>query len=192
MNVLILNGSPRKHGNIARMLSAIESEVVSLGGNVTALCISDLQVKPCTGCMACRKKGSCVLPEDDAQLILRRIQACDLLVIGSPCYWGNIPGQLKILFDRLVYGLMGESKSGFPLPLHKGKQAILVATCTTPFPCNLLFRQSRGTIRALREIVKWSGFKVAGTLEVAGTREKEVSQKELDKCRKMVRKYVGL
>ena len=25
MNVLILNGSPRKHGNIARMLSAIES-----------------------------------------------------------------------------------------------------------------------------------------------------------------------
>lgn len=147
---------------------------------------------PCTGCMACRKKGSCVLPEDDAQLILRRIQACDLLVIGSPCYWGNIPGQLKILFDRLVYGLMGESKSGFPLPLHKGKQAILVATCTTPFPFNLLFRQSRGTIRALREIVKWSGFKVAGTLEVAGTREKKVSQKELDKCRKMVRKYVGL
>lgn len=136
MNVLILNGSPRKHGNIARMLSAIESEVVSLGGNVTTLCISDLQVKPCTGCMACRKKGSCVLPEDDAQLILRRIQACDLLVIGSPCYWGNIPGQLKILFDRLVYGLMGESKSGFPLPLHKGKQAILVATCTTPFPFN--------------------------------------------------------
>lgn len=188
MKVLILNGSPRRHGNIAHILSAIENEAVLLGGDVTSLCVSDLQIKPCIGCMSCREKGECIYSEDDAQKILRHIQACDLLVIGSPCYWGNMSGQLKILFDRLVYGLMGESKSGIPCPLHKGKRAILVATCTTPFPFNLLFRQSRGTIHALKEIVKWSGFKVSGTFELTGTRNNKLSQKNLDKCRKMVRK----
>lgn len=190
MHVLILNGSPRPHGNIAQMLSAIESEAILWGGSVTSLCISELRVKPCIGCMACREKGTCVFPEDDAQQTLRLIQACDLLVIGAPCYWGNMPGQLKVLFDRIVYGLMGESSKGIPVPLHKGKRIILIATCTTPFPFNLLFRQSRGTIRALKEIAKWSGFKVAGTFELAGTREKKVSPKDLEKCRKMARKLL--
>ena len=48
----------------------------------------------------------------------------DNIIIGSPTYWGNIPGSLKVLFDRNVYLFMGESKSGIPVPKMKGKKAI--------------------------------------------------------------------
>lgn len=137
MNVLILNASPRPKGNISRMLGAMEEEAVKAGMQVMSVRVSDLHVVPCKGCMVCRTKQACVLPEDDAQRVLQLIGACDVLVIGAPCYWGNMPGTLKVLFDRLVYGMMGESLQGIPQPLHKGKRAMLLSTCTTPFPFNV-------------------------------------------------------
>lgn len=153
-NILIINGSPRRNGNISKMLENIKEEAEKQGANVSAIHIHDLQVKPCTGCMSCRKNLQCILPADGAQSTLQLINTCDILVIGSPCYWGNIPGELKTLFDRIVYGMMGESPKGIPQPLHKGKKAIIVSTCTTPYPFNILFNQTRGTVKALKEILK--------------------------------------
>ena len=188
MNVLVLNASPRPKGNISRMLEAMEEEAAKAGMQATLVRVSDLHVHPCRGCMACRSKRDCVLPEDDAQRVLRLIQACDVLVIGAPCYWGNMPGELKVLFDRLVYGMMGESAQGIPQPLHRGKRAILVSTSTTPYPFNILFRQTRGVVRALKEILKWSGFKVVATVEVGGTKQRVVSEKTIKRCRDMMRR----
>lgn len=187
MNVLILNASPRPKGNISRMLDAMEEEAARAGMQVTSVRVSGLRVRPCTGCMACRTKRACVLPEDDAQRVLRLIQACDVLVIGAPCYWGNMPGELKVLFDRMVYGMMGESTRGIPQPLHRGKRAILVSVGTTPYPFNILFHQTRGVIRALKEILKWSGFKVLATIEVGGTKQHPVREKTVERCRKAIR-----
>ena len=146
-NILIINGSPRKNGNISKMLEAIKEETEKQGANVSAIHVHDLQIKPCNGCMNCRKNLTCVLPEDGAQATLQLINKCDVLVVGSPCYWGNLPGELKILFDRIVYGMMGESPKGIPQPLHKGKKAIIVSTCTTlpvqyTFQPNQRIRQS--------------------------------------------------
>lgn len=45
------------------------------------------------------------------------------LIVGSPCYWGNMSGALKVLLDRMVYAMMGERENGMPIPLHKGKRA---------------------------------------------------------------------
>ena len=111
-----------------------------------------------------------------------------MLLIGSPCYWGNMPGTLKVLFDRMVYGLMGESPRGMPRPLHKGKRAILITACTTPWPFNVWFRQSRGTVRALREILRWSGFRVVKSIERGGTKTRPLTERDLEKCRRAVRK----
>ena len=65
-NILIINGSPRKNGNISKMLEAIKEEAEKQGANVPAIHVHDLQIKPCNGCMNCRKNLTCVLPEDGA------------------------------------------------------------------------------------------------------------------------------
>ena len=189
--VLIINASPRKKGNIAQMVAEMTSEADARGAEVEVIEVQRLHVKPCVACMQCRAKGFCALPENDAQRVLQLIKDCEAMVIAAPCYWGNIPGTLKLLFDRIVYGMMDESPRNFPLPLHKGKRCVLVSTSTTPWPLNILMHQSRGAIRAMKEICRYSGFKVVATIEKGGTRHNTtLAEREKNRCRKAVRKLL--
>lgn len=189
--VLIINASPRKKGNIAQMVAEMTSEADARGAEVEVIEVQRLHVKPCVACMQCRAKGFCALPEDDAQRVLQLIKDCEAMVIAAPCYWGNIPGTLKLLFDRIVYGMMDESPRNIPLPLHKGKRCVLVSTSTTPWPMNILMHQSRGAIRAMKEICRYSGFKVVATIEKGGTRHNTtLAEREKNRCRKAVRKLL--
>ena len=188
MKLLIINGSPRKKGLISQMLRIFHEQAIATGIEVTEVYANDLQIKPCMGCMACRSKRHCVLPEDDAQRVLALIQQADAIVIGAPCYWGNIPGQLKLLFDRIVYGMMRDTPR-FPEPLMKGKRLVCISTSTTPFPFNILMNQSRGAIRALREIGRFSGWKIVDTIERGGTATRpQLSPRDISKCHKAFRK----
>ncbi len=173
MNILVLNGSPRKNGNVAKMLRK-EAEKYSASDNqIIWHDVSDLNFSFCKGCMACRSKSNCVLREDDAHKIAQEIKNCSLLIVGTPVYWGNMNGKLKSLFDRIVYVMMGEKKYGIPFPLNKGKKAVIITSCTTPFPFNYICHQSTGAGKALKEILKCSGFKIIRTKNLAGTKEKE-------------------
>ena len=188
MKLLIINGSPRKKGLISQMLHIFHEQAITTGIEVTEVYANDLQIKPCMGCMACRSKRHCVLPEDDAQRVLTLIEQADAIVIGAPCYWGNIPGQLKLLFDRIVYGMMRDTPR-FPEPLMKGKRLVCISTSTTPFPFNILMNQSRGAIRALREIGRFSGWKIVATIERGGTATRpQLSPRDISKCHKAFRK----
>ena len=188
MKLLIINGSPRKKGLISQMLRIFHEQAIATGVEVSEVYANDLQIKPCMGCMACRSKRHCVLPEDDAQRVLTLIQQADAIVIGAPCYWGNIPGQLKLLFDRIVYGMMRDTPR-FPEPLMKGKRLVCISTSTTPFPFNILMNQSHGAIRALREIGRFSGWKIVDTIERCGTATRpQLSPRDISKCHKAFRK----
>ena len=116
MKVLILNGSPRRHGNMSKMLELMKQELEGCGVGTVYIDVPQLQVHPCIGCMKCRSSLKCCLPEDGAQRVLQSMKEADAVIIGAPCYWGNMPGEVKVLFDRMVYGMMGENSWGMPLP----------------------------------------------------------------------------
>ncbi len=172
MKILILNGSPRKNGNVSKLLKkkVDQLQIKNSSAEIIWENVSDLNFAFCHGCMACRSKGSCILPEDDAHRIEREIQECRLLIVGTPVYWGNMNGKLKCLFDRLVAVMMGESKRGIPRPLHKGKKAIIITSCTTPFPFNYICGQSTGAVRAVKEVLKSSGFRVIKKINLSNTK----------------------
>ena len=108
-------------------------------------------------------------------------------VFNAEGMWA-VPGQMKLLFDRIVYGMMRDTPR-FPEPLMKGKKCILLSTCTTPWPWNIWFKLSRGAIRAMREICRYSGFKIVATIERGGTAmHPQLSEKDIQKCHKAVRK----
>lgn len=100
MRVVVLNGSPRPTGLVSQMLDRI-AENLPPGCETQRVFVHGLTVKPCTGCMRCRSLGRCVLPEDDGHRVAALLRDADALVIGSPCYWGSMSGELKVLFDRL-------------------------------------------------------------------------------------------
>lgn len=189
MKILMLNGSPRRDGNIAQMLDVMREEAEAEGHEVVVMRVSEMLIQPCTGCMSCRSKRRCMLPDDDAQRVSDILMNTDVLVIGAPCYWGNLPGQIKVLFDRMVAAVMDDRVGLFPKPLHKGKRAIIIATSTVPFPFNMLMNQTQGVIKAVKKILRYSGFKVVATMEKGGTKTRpELTEKEIKKCRSIIKR----
>lgn len=191
MKILIINSSPLPGGHVSTMLRAMAEEAASLGYEVTELNASRLSVKPCIACMKCRTSGRCILPPDDAQRTLELIRACDALVVGAPCYWGGMPGTLKLLFDRLVYGLIDANRPGrMPIPLLKGRKLVIVTTSTTPWPLNRLMHQTSGVVRGLKEILCASGMKLVAAIQVGGTRSLTApKEKTLRRCRKAIYRF---
>ena len=53
--------------------------------------------------------------QKDSQWVLKMMQQADAIIKGAPCYWGNISGQMKLMFDRQVYGMMRDTNR-FPRP----------------------------------------------------------------------------
>lgn len=163
--ILFLNASPRTTGVSTSILRAM-ADAVGRDGGVEWVDVNDLTMKPCIGCMQCRPDKVCVLPRDDAHRIGEMIAECSSLVVGSPTYWGNIPGPLKTLFDRNVPVLEHVVPGALPKPKHKGKSAILVTAANAPAPFHRLGSQSGGTVRALKTILRGAGFSIAGTIAV--------------------------
>ena len=189
MQVLILNGSPRKNGKVSKILHTMENEFTKRNASVDFIDVSDLDFKFCAGCMKCRSTGNCIFPSDDAHRIGSLLQSCDVLVVGTPVYWGGMNGKLKSLFDRLVAVMMGESKSGIPVPLLKGKKALVVNSCTTPFPFNILANQSTQCFGAVKEILSYSGIKIKGKIMLAGTKNlKEIPERILKRAVRLTKR----
>lgn len=173
MYILILNGSPRKNGTVTSLLKSVV-DGISNKHVVEWIDVYDLKIAPCVACMKCRPDKECVLPDDDAHLLGHKIRKADALIVGTPTHWGNMSANLKLLFDRNVPAIMGEKKNGLPCPLHKGKPAIIVTACSTPWPFNYFMGQSSGAIRAVYEVMKLGGFRVLGKIVKADTRTRPV------------------
>ena len=191
MKLLLINASPRKTGNISKRLELIKDEAERLGAVVNVEYAQTWKIRPCIGCMKCRSAKNCVLPEDDAQRVLSLIQECDALIVGSPTYWGNMPATLKLLFDRTVYGLMDENRLAMPVPLHKGKRALVICSSSTPWPFNILMNQTRGAVRAIREVLGTAGFKVISIQRGGTKKQPEITNRDIKRCKRAVNRLIG-
>ena len=168
MNVLIIHASPRRKGITSTLLSEIEAAIAPVHA-IETIRIHDLSMKPCIGCMKCRPDKPCVLPRDDAQVLAEKVRWSDFIIIGCPVYWGNMPGTLKLFFDRnvpLFEYCEAKAIRYVPKPQLRGKRSALVVSSGAPFPYNLLRSQSRGTIGSLRTILKAAGVKIESVLNV--------------------------
>lgn len=189
MNILVLNGSPKKQGTISLLLKAVTDKMYTTH-SIEWVNVYDLKMRPCIGCMKCRVDNVCSLPKDDAHIVGEKINNADGLVIGTPTHWGNMSSQLKLLFDRNVPVFMGEKPSGIPTPRQKGKSAVIVTACTTPWPFNFLAAESRGAIRAVKEVLHYGGYKILGKIVKPGTKQKPViSNKLIEKAQNLGRRF---
>lgn len=169
MAILVLNASPRAGGTVESMLRSAAGGLGE-GAEVRWVDVCKLELAHCTACMKCRPDGKCVLPRDGAHEVAEVLAACDGLIVGTPTHWGNMSSPLKTLLDRMVPALIGEQKNGLPLPRHKGKPAIILTACTTPWPFNMIVPQSRGALRAVGGVLGLAGFKSVAKIAAPGTK----------------------
>lgn len=101
MNILVLNGSPRKNGNTARLVQAFTKGAEEVGHSVKIEAVAQKQIHGCTACEYCRTKGDgfCI-QKDDMQAIYSEILWADMLVLASPIYHYTMTGQIQSALQR--------------------------------------------------------------------------------------------
>jgi multimeric flavodoxin WrbA len=161
---LIINGSPHKNGATAKILAMVDKMLTGTYKTEYVEAYS-LRVRPCTGCFKCRPDKGCVLPEDDGQRVGKKITESDLLVVGSPTYWGNITAPLKSLFDRNVL-TFEDFSDGMPKPKMTGRPALIVVTSGSGADQFKKISQSYGAVQAVKTVLQSAGYRIAGVVNM--------------------------
>ena len=102
MNILVLNGSPRPHGNTAALVGTFTDEAQKAGHHASVFQIGNGDIRDCKHCDACRAtlNGNCV-QKDDMQEIYPVMQEWEMLVIASPIYHYSLTGQTHCAIERI-------------------------------------------------------------------------------------------
>lgn len=107
MKAIAFNGSPRKTWNTATLLSDAMEGLASKGVETELVHLYDLNYKGCMSCFECKRiggksYGKCAL-NDDLTPFLAKIAEADILILGSPVYFGWWSGEMKSFIERLLY-----------------------------------------------------------------------------------------
>ena len=107
MKIIGICGSPRKNGNSAAMLDAALAGAAEHGGLTERIELFDLRYSGCKSCFACKRLGGdsfgrCAL-RDDLTEVLDKILNADAVIIATPLYFGEVPGAVRNLFERLWF-----------------------------------------------------------------------------------------
>ena len=102
MKVLMLNGSPRKNGNTAAMLSEMERIFAADGIETEIIQVGDQPVRGCVACGGCGRTGRCVF-DDIVNQLSSKFEQADGLVVGSPVYYASANATLMAVLQRLFF-----------------------------------------------------------------------------------------
>lgn len=98
--LVCLMGSPRPHGNSAAMAGALCEGAAGAGAQVATFRLNELDYRGCQGCLACKKKAQACVLDDGLTPVLEAVRDCDVLVLATPVYFGEVTAQLKGFIDR--------------------------------------------------------------------------------------------
>ena len=101
MKILALNGSFRKNGNTEILLKQALIGAESEGASVEMIRLTDYKIQPCRGCGLCLfRENVCQVQDDDVRFIFSKIDECDGMILGAPCYFLELTAVVKQLIDR--------------------------------------------------------------------------------------------
>jgi len=107
MNIIAINGSPRKNENTATLLEKALEGAADKGAQTELIHLYDLTYKGCISCFACKRiggksYGKCAVKDDLAD-VFEKIEAADALILGSPIYFGEVTGEMRSFLERLFF-----------------------------------------------------------------------------------------
>ena len=102
MKILMLNGSPRPHGNTALALNEMAQVFAAEGMETELIQLGNRDIRGCIACGRCAELGRCVF-DDLVNELAPKLEACDGLVVGSPVYYASANATLVAFLTRLFY-----------------------------------------------------------------------------------------
>ena len=123
MKLLAIDGSPRKTWNTAALLQKSIEGAASQGAETELIHLYDLAFKGCVSCFACKtiggaSYGRCAV-KDDLSPIFEKILHTDVLILGSPIYFGSVTGEIQSFLERLQFPFLAYTDP--PASIFPGK-----------------------------------------------------------------------
>ncbi|MBP1737201.1 MAG: reductase [Oscillospiraceae bacterium] len=121
--ILIINGSPRAHGNTETIVDSFIKGAEEAGSTAVKINIQQMDIHPCLGCYGCQMgKGSPCVQKDDMQKVYDAWKDAHTVVFASPIYWMHFTAQFKNVLDRLFASTALNAKT---------KDSVLVLTAAS-------------------------------------------------------------
>ena len=83
--LLVINGSPKPHGNLQRLLEKVPRDT---GKDYEIIHLAKLTINPCLGCLKCADTNRCIQPDDMAPLY-DKILSAEALIVGPVVYFAK-------------------------------------------------------------------------------------------------------
>ncbi|SHH88185.1 Multimeric flavodoxin WrbA [Sporobacter termitidis DSM 10068] len=114
MKAIAVNGSPRRKWNTAQMLESALSGCRDAGAETELVHLIDLKFKGCTSCFGCKRLGGpsyakCAM-RDDLTRVLDDVWDADVLIVGSPVYFGDVTADVRAFLERLWFSILMYNK----------------------------------------------------------------------------------
>lgn len=105
MKVVAFNGSPKKQGNTYLLIQKVFGELEQEGIETEYVHIGGKPLRGCTACLKCveNKDKKCVLPDDDLNSYIEKMEKAEGIILASPVYFSNVTAEMKALIERAGY-----------------------------------------------------------------------------------------
>jgi multimeric flavodoxin WrbA len=120
MKTLIINGSPRLHGDTASLLALLKQQ---LHGDVAELSAYRGNISPCVDCRRCRETGACAM-RDDMDVVYA--DDFDNVVVASPVYFSAMTPPMLAVVSRFQAHFSGHRFRGGSKDRRPKKGAIVL------------------------------------------------------------------
>lgn len=109
MKVIGINGSARRDWNTATLVKKALEGAASAGAETEYIDLYAEPIKGCLECFACKRKGStthglCAIRDNMRPLLQKALEA-DVVVVGSPNFFGYPSGMLRSFLERFLFPL---------------------------------------------------------------------------------------
>ncbi len=109
MKVLGINGSARKDWNTASLVKKALEGAAAAGAETEFVELYAEPIKGCLECFACKRKGNttgglCAI-RDNLRPLLEKARSADVIIIGSPNFFGYPSGMVRSFIERFLYPL---------------------------------------------------------------------------------------
>ena len=126
MKAIAICGSPRAKGNTEILLQRCLERLAEAGLDTEYITLRGKTIEPCRACAVCYKKkdGTCSVKSDDFHQVFEAMKTADIIVVGSPVYFGSATPQMMALLDRAGYvsranGNLFSRKLGGPITVAR-------------------------------------------------------------------------
>ncbi len=164
-NILVMTGSPRRHGNSDLLADAFIRGAKEAGHHAEKYEAAFAKISGCRACDTCWSKGvPCSFNDDFNGKFISLLQQADVIAISAPVYFYAFPSSIQATMEK-VYSLLGENS---PIKV-KISEAVLLMCAGENEP--EVFNGAVATYQQLCRGMRWndSGMVLASGILEKGT-----------------------